>query len=744
MLGWYGVVVRRGGSAVKRTVAWGRAWEKRWYSSVTAEPVSREEFARALDDVYPHATGRTMGLAISGGVDSMALATLYTQSYRMDGSLAEPHAIIIDHKVRLESTEEAEWVAEQLREKLQIPSTIIPLTWPDDVDPRNLQKFESVARRLRYQALGLTCRDHGINALLVAHHGDDQAETIMMRLVKGRLRSGLQGMHSVEWIPECHGIHGVHHSGDTNGLPLTRTDIKKTTPNRPPIPFLIEKGGIQILRPLLTFEKSRLIATCQANSIPWAEDKTNHIPTFTTRNAVRHILQNHHLPEALTSKSLISLAQRMQRRVESHRQQAEKIFDKTPLALDIQTGSLIVRFPPASAFLASQAGDLSKRSDRNAARNTAFLYLQRVAELVSPKDLPSIGQLSAAVDHVWPALRLDENETATTKNTSKASPSSSSANLCVLGIWFRRNALPSRARQDPTVSAILSAPSSFSADWYQSNTNEEDNIYLLSRQPLDTKEKDSASLRLTIPNTSLDPSSATTWHLFDDRFWLRVENRLEGGDDVVVRMLTDEEVVGLLSSGKGVSPSSERREDQARVKLPQLGFLKPADLRTTIPALFRRPRSSLGTGSAASSSDKSTTTTAEYQQEKETLLALPTLGVRVPSVSPGSRYLKWEVRYKKISVESSSREMEDVVLPWSWRRGWLNDTKQKVGKNSSGEAARGKKKEKNECVRGNDENRDVGRWKRRGPGGGKNGGERRGGGSWDSWKLGRAARESRR
>lgn len=62
MLGWYGAVVRRGGSAVQRTGALGRAWQKRWYGASTAEPVSQEEFARALEDLYSHARdAETMG-----------------------------------------------------------------------------------------------------------------------------------------------------------------------------------------------------------------------------------------------------------------------------------------------------------------------------------------------------------------------------------------------------------------------------------------------------------------------------------------------------------------------------------------------------------------------------------------------------------------------------------------------------------------------------------------------------------
>jgi len=58
-----------------------------------------------------------IGLAISGGVDSMALATLYAKAIAKDRRLPTCHAFIIDHKARPESTDEAEWVQQQLRWK---------------------------------------------------------------------------------------------------------------------------------------------------------------------------------------------------------------------------------------------------------------------------------------------------------------------------------------------------------------------------------------------------------------------------------------------------------------------------------------------------------------------------------------------------------------------------------------------------------------------------------------------------
>lgn len=68
-----------------------------------------------------------IGIAISGGVDSMALAALYTQSRRKNTELPSAHGFIVDHRVRPESTEEAEWVASQLRLKCEIQHMVFAM-----------------------------------------------------------------------------------------------------------------------------------------------------------------------------------------------------------------------------------------------------------------------------------------------------------------------------------------------------------------------------------------------------------------------------------------------------------------------------------------------------------------------------------------------------------------------------------------------------------------------------------------
>jgi hypothetical protein len=103
------------------------AWRNtRWYSEQTSLPITNNEFEAALQKTgwgkwHMGSRRRTLGMAISGGVDSMALAALYAElmAARKYPNLA--HAFIVDHKVRQGSTEEAEWVAEQCRTKCREP-----------------------------------------------------------------------------------------------------------------------------------------------------------------------------------------------------------------------------------------------------------------------------------------------------------------------------------------------------------------------------------------------------------------------------------------------------------------------------------------------------------------------------------------------------------------------------------------------------------------------------------------------
>jgi len=80
----------------------------------------------ASSDAVPSRSPRDMAIAVSGGVDSMALATLLARHYSSPGSTTRLHALIVDHRLRDNSTAEAAFVAQQVQ--LLGTESIIPLS----------------------------------------------------------------------------------------------------------------------------------------------------------------------------------------------------------------------------------------------------------------------------------------------------------------------------------------------------------------------------------------------------------------------------------------------------------------------------------------------------------------------------------------------------------------------------------------------------------------------------------------
>ena len=141
---------------------------------------ARELVARFKKDVAPLIGAKErLGIAVSGGPDSLALLLL--------ASAALPkriEAATIDHGLRRESADEARFVG-SVCEKLGIRHAILEV----DVEPG--ASLQAKARHARYRALGDWAANHGLAAVATAHHADDQAETLLMRLARGAGLSGL-------------------------------------------------------------------------------------------------------------------------------------------------------------------------------------------------------------------------------------------------------------------------------------------------------------------------------------------------------------------------------------------------------------------------------------------------------------------------------------------------------------------------------------------------------------------------
>lgn len=129
-----------------------------------------------------------LGVALSGGPDSIALLLL--------AHAARPGAVTaatVDHGLREESAAEAE-LCKELCQQLGIEHAILAVSVPSG-------NVQAEARTARYAALWAWCSAHSVDALMTAHHADDQAETLLMRLNRGSGLSGLTGVRRSGTIP---------------------------------------------------------------------------------------------------------------------------------------------------------------------------------------------------------------------------------------------------------------------------------------------------------------------------------------------------------------------------------------------------------------------------------------------------------------------------------------------------------------------------------------------------------------
>lgn len=162
-------------------------------------------------------------LAVSGGPDSLALLVLAQQcmAKRIVGAT-------VDHQLRAESAAEAEYVA-SVCERLGVSHAILRL------DKKITGNIQSSARTARYALLETAATQHRCSLIATAHHGDDQLETLLMRLARG---SGVDGLSAIR-----------PHNG-------------------------------RIIRPLLQFSKSELEEICKSAGFEPVRDPSNDDADF--------------------------------------------------------------------------------------------------------------------------------------------------------------------------------------------------------------------------------------------------------------------------------------------------------------------------------------------------------------------------------------------------------------------------------------------------------------------------------
>ena len=242
-------------------------------------PIPPDEAAALFQDLQslPAAV-----LAVSGGPDSTALMLLAARWRKSLGRGPKLLAVTIDHGLRPESKDEARAVA-KLARKLGIAHRT--LRWAGKKPGTGLQE---AARAARYSLLADAAKRVGAPAIVTAHTLDDQAETVLIRLMRGSGLTGLAGMRRTSPVPGSE--------------------------------------WLTLLRPLLGIPKSRLIATLAAENIPFAQDPSNANPRF-TRARLRCVMPKL-AEEGLDSRRLSLLAERLARAEAALSETAGRAFNE--------------------------------------------------------------------------------------------------------------------------------------------------------------------------------------------------------------------------------------------------------------------------------------------------------------------------------------------------------------------------------------------------------------------------------
>ena len=148
-------------------------------------------YFRFKEKILPFIGKEKFAIAVSGGSDSLALSAL-AKLYSLEND-NDFVALIIDHKLRKESANEAKQTYKNLAQN-KIKAKI--LTYQGEKFSSNIQKK---ARDLRYDLFEKYCTKNKIKFLILAHHQDDLIENFYIRLIRG---SGIKGLTSLQNIFE--------------------------------------------------------------------------------------------------------------------------------------------------------------------------------------------------------------------------------------------------------------------------------------------------------------------------------------------------------------------------------------------------------------------------------------------------------------------------------------------------------------------------------------------------------------
>ncbi|MCQ4088967.1 tRNA lysidine(34) synthetase TilS [Saccharibacillus sp. JS10] len=205
-------------------------------------PAWLQDIQKEVEEHRMWSAGDTVVAAVSGGPDSIALLhILHKLAQEYPFHLICAH---INHGLRPEESMLEAQLVQAVSTQLNIPFELGEL---DVTGHKKAHKLgtQVAARELRYRFLAEVAQRHQASAVVLAHHADDQAETVMLHLLRGSGTSGIRGMRRVRL-----------------------------------------QDGIKFVRPLLSLNKETLIAFCQERNLAYAVDSSNSSTDY-TRNRLR-------------------------------------------------------------------------------------------------------------------------------------------------------------------------------------------------------------------------------------------------------------------------------------------------------------------------------------------------------------------------------------------------------------------------------------------------------------------------
>ncbi|MEK3884261.1 tRNA lysidine(34) synthetase TilS [Paenibacillus sp. PL2-23] len=201
-----------------------------------------QELAREAASRRLWRPGDRVVVAVSGGPDSMALLhMLHSLSREQRLTLVVGH---VNHGFRVEESARELELVRAYSEALGLACETVTLELAAYIVENRLN-LQSTAREERYRFLLETAALHGAERIALAHHADDQAETVLMRLLRGSGLTGLSGMSSIR-----------------------------------------SQKNVQLIRPLLRMNKSDLLRYCEEQAIPYCADSSNQ-ERYYLRNTIR-------------------------------------------------------------------------------------------------------------------------------------------------------------------------------------------------------------------------------------------------------------------------------------------------------------------------------------------------------------------------------------------------------------------------------------------------------------------------